>query len=177
MVAKNMAVSTRNAAGPAVPGARTLARGVLIGMALVIVLLGTARAASAQTGGALRVGVGSQPSQLWGGGHLQVDPLRPLRLRFDFEGGMGTELSVGGTAWVMLVAPLGRHPLSLYAGAGSTAVLASGDATSGRHTGGGGIAALGVSRTGGMFAEVLVPFSGADRPSARVMVGYVFTRR
>lgn len=131
----------------------------------------------AQTGGGFLFGAGHQPSQVWAGLHVQVEPLPLLRFRIDVLGGTGSELSVSSDAVALLVIPVRPDAWTIHVGAGSGAVRTTALSSSGSrpYTGGGLLAAVGAT-FGRIFVEARIPFGGVDQPSPRLVVGYVFPK-
>ncbi len=126
----------------------------------------------AQSAG-VRVGVSSDPTQFYFGGHYETAPLIPhLRFRPNIEIGLGDSRTlITGNFEFAYYVPIPNQPWNAYFGGGPSLVI---DHPTGGETGtGGGLNLLaGIAHREGLFAEVKIGL--ADSPELKFAVGYSF---
>ncbi len=126
----------------------------------------------AQSAG-VRVGVSSDPTQFYFGGHYETGPLIPhLHFRPNLEVGLGDSrtLFTANFEFAYYV-PIPNQPWNVYFGGGPSLVI---DHPTGGETGtGGGFNLLiGLSHRQGLFTELKVGLG--DSPELKFGVGYTF---
>ncbi len=132
----------------------------------------SAAPAYAQSGG-VRVGVSSDPSQFYFGGHYETAPFaEELRFRPNVEIGVGDDhtLFAVNFEFAYYFPVQRRNPWSIYIGAGPA--LNIDHVNSSTNTGGGFNILLGAQHSGGFFTEVKVGL--VDSPGFKFGVGYTF---
>lgn len=144
--------------------------------ALLLTLL-TAAPAAAQRHVGIRAGASADPGQFYFGAHAETRPLiENLTFRPNLEVGVGNDLTlfalnVEFAYWI----PVQNKPVSVYLGAGPSAVIVSRDRGrngDGTDAGGGFNVLVGFQHRAGLFAELKVGV--ADSPNLKVGVGFAF---
>jgi hypothetical protein len=139
--------------------------------AIVVLLLVSASAASAQTAG-LRVGASADPDQFYFGGHYETRPLVDrLRFRPNIELGVGDDVTTTALnfefAYHFPDASGGWH---FYGGAGPALNIYKRNGDSDAE--GGFNVLLGIEHRGGLFFEIKA--GAIDSPNFKIGFGYIF---
>ncbi len=121
----------------------------------------------------VRVGVSSDPTQFYFGGHFETAPLIPhLRFRPNVEIGVGHSLTlITANFEFAYYVPIPRQPWSVYFGGGPSLVIS--EPSEGESDTGGGLNLLvGLAHRQGLFTELKLGLG--DSPDVKFAVGYTF---
>ena len=141
--------------------------------AVLVVCLGFASSANAQTHYGVRFGVSGDPGQFVVGGHIETKPLiEHLTFRPNLEVGFGDNSTLTALNFEFAYRiDLDKKPWWLYIIGGPAAVWNHQDGGD-TDFGGGFNVGLGVQHRKGLFAEF--KFGAVDSPDFKFMVGYAF---